>query len=120
MPGRNNPVVALQQLAATLGSRLLQQSARSQGFSQLSISLLPGQQHLQLARGCALSQQRALVTIDVVNNQVDRALKTLKRKVVEEGLPKQWKAHEVGGRRVLPLLQLRRKSGCGRTCFAPL
>ena len=89
--------MALQQLAATLGSRLLQQSARSQGFSQLSISLLPGQQHLQLARGCALSQQRALVTIDVVNNQVDRALKTLKRKVVEEGLPKQWKAHEVGG-----------------------
>ena len=35
------------------------------------------------------------MTVDVVNNQVDRALKSLKRKLVEEGLTKQWKANEV-------------------------
>lgn len=35
------------------------------------------------------------MSVTVVNNQVDRALKVLNRKLVDEGLTKQWKDNEV-------------------------
>lgn len=34
------------------------------------------------------------MSVTVVNNQVDRALKVLNRKLVDEGLTKQWKDNE--------------------------
>lgn len=71
--------MALRQLIG-LGSRALQVEARTQGGQLRSFSL---------------EQQRTAVSIDVVNNQVDRALKQLRRKLVEEGMAKQWKAQEV-------------------------
>jgi hypothetical protein len=77
--------MALRQLVAALGSRALQCEGRKLVHHGCQL------------RGFALEQQRTVVSVDVVNNQVDRALKTLKRKLVEDGLPKQWKAHEVRG-----------------------
>lgn len=73
--------MALRQLAGALGRRGLQLEAAAQGWAQQG-----GQQ---------LQQARTAVSVDVHNNQVDRALKTLKRKLIDEGLLKQWKANEV-------------------------
>jgi small subunit ribosomal protein S21 len=39
-------------------------------------------------------QTRSLITVDVVNNTVDRALRTLKRKLLEEGFQKEWQANK--------------------------
>lgn len=39
-------------------------------------------------------QARGVVSIDVVNNGVDRALRMLRRKLVEEGAVKEWRANQ--------------------------
>ena len=46
------------------------------------------------AAAAQLQQARGVVSIDVVNNGVDRALRMLRRKLVEEGAVKEWRANQ--------------------------
>ena len=40
-------------------------------------------------------QQRTIISVDVVDNKADRALRTLKRRVIEEGMKDTWAAQSV-------------------------
>ncbi|KAL4538759.1 hypothetical protein Ndes2437B_g01747 [Nannochloris sp. 'desiccata'] len=51
-------------------------------------------------RGCApeawsVVQQRGIISVDVYGNKAEKALRTLKRKVVEEGFKDTWDAQKV-------------------------
>lgn len=46
------------------------------------------------SRGAMATFSRSVVSVPVWQNNVEKALRTLKRKVVEEGLAKQWKSNE--------------------------
>ena len=45
--------------------------------------------------GWAATTQRSVISVPVQNNQVDKAMRTLKRRVIEEGFRTTWAAQRV-------------------------